>query len=98
LGNSFSGDSVWIAGRIGIVRECYSAVNTAPGAGQSFTYTLFKNGSATAMTWTISGAGAFSGNTLSNNVTVQPDDSLDIRLVTSAGAAAAKHRYFLTVE
>jgi hypothetical protein len=98
LANPFSADSVWIAGRIGIVRECYSAVTAAPGAGQSFTYTLFKNGSATAMTWTISGAGAFSGNTSSNNVTVQPDDFLDIRLVTSAGAAAAKHRYFLTVE
>jgi len=97
-GNLLSGDSCWVVGRIGVVRACFSAVTAAAGAGQSFTYTLFRNGVATAMTWNISGAGALSGSTSTNPITVQPTDSLDIRLVTSAGATASKHRYFIAVE
>lgn len=72
-----------------LIGECTGA----PGAGQTFVYTLFKNGSATGLTLTISGASTFQA--VSNATTVIEDvangSSYSVQLVTSAGAVAAAH-------
>ena len=96
--NIFSGDSCFVASRAGVVSELYCASIAAPGAGQTFVYTVMKNGVATSMTVTVSGGAAFSAATASNQVLYSPGDTLDIRLVTSAGAAATKHRFFMNAQ
>ncbi len=67
------------------------AVSVAPGAGQSFVYTLYKNNVATALTVTLSGAAAFQGS--ANATTVIEDipnsSAYSVQVVTSAGAAAS---------
>lgn len=65
----------------------------APGAGQSFTYTLYKGGVATALVVTLSGASAFQG---SANATTTIEDiannsSYTVLVVTSAGANVTNH-------
>lgn len=98
LANTNIFDSVWLANKIGVVREAYTAVVAAPGTGETFTYTLFKNGVATSMTWQIAGNASFAASTTGNPVAVAPGDALEIRLVTSASATATKHRYYISVE
>ena len=90
--------SVWVVSRPSLVSRIYAAVQSAPGAGESFTYTLFKNGIATSLTCTISGAAAFSATSNSPPVLVEFGDFLELRLVTSNSAAVTRHRYFVTVE
>lgn len=65
--------------------------DTAPGASQSYTATVQVNGSDTAMTLTISGAGTFNAETF-GPVFVTKGQAVTIKLVTSAGASAgARH-------
>lgn len=68
----------------------------APGAGQSYTYTLRKNSADTALTCTISGAASYSCSA-SGAVSYSPGDEFNIKVVTSAAAAAAPHRYNVTL-
>lgn len=66
---------------------------SAPGSSQSFTYTVVKNGVDQSMVITVSDL-ATGGSTISNPVTLSSNgDRLAIKLVTSAGAATAKHRF-----
>jgi hypothetical protein len=97
LANAFPDDSVWVSNKAGVLREFFAAVNVAPSGSETFTYTIFKNGDATTMTSAIIGDG-FSTSTTANPVAVAPGDTISIRLVTSASAAAAKHRYYVSVE
>jgi hypothetical protein len=64
----------------------------APGSGQTFTYTLFKNGVATALTVVLSGAGFQESSTATTVIEdVSNDASYSVQLVTSAGASVASH-------
>jgi hypothetical protein len=74
------------------------AVTVAPGAGQSFAYTLYKSGSATGTTITLSGASAFQGFAQAAAVyeDVGNNSFYTVQLVTSAGAAVSGH--FATVQ
>lgn len=97
LANANANDSTWVVTRAGVVRELYAAVDAAPGGVQTNTYTVFRNGVATLMTATITGAG-FLATSTANPFTVSPGDTLSIRLATSGAAAVAKHRYYLSQE
>lgn len=88
----FSNDAPYIVGRRSVVNNIYAAVNTAPGASETYTYTLMKNSVATALTFQISGASSYSGQA-SGAITVLPNDTLELRVETSSGAAYAKHRF-----
>lgn len=68
--------------------------STAPGAGESFTYTVVKNGIDTSMTVTVSESDQ-EGTTADNQVTCSTGDRISLKVVTSAGAATAYHRYSL---
>lgn len=61
--------------------------NGAPGAGQSYTCTLMKNGSPTSVTCTVSGAGVNSNQDITHQASYSQGDQFSIRIVTSAGAA-----------
>lgn len=68
-------------------------VTVAPGAGQTFIYTVYKNGIATGLTLTLTGAGVFQG--VANATTVVEDTAnnanYSVQVVTSAGAGVATH-------
>jgi hypothetical protein len=82
----------------GLITGFYAAVSTDPGAGESFTYTVYKNGVATAMTGAISGSGSFSVSVIANAFTVDPNDFVTLQLVTSAGAASSIHYFSIYFE
>jgi len=69
-------------------------VDTAPGAGQTFTYTLRKNLVDTALTGTISGAASYEVIAY-GAISVVDGDFITMRVVTSAGAASARHRGYI---
>jgi hypothetical protein len=79
------------------ILRLWIGVDTAPGAGKTFTYTIYVNGVATAMTGTISGASSY--NAIIYNTTpavLAPINStVSIYLTTDAGAATANHRYYI---
>jgi len=57
----------------------------APGAGKTYTYTLYKNGSPTAFTFTSTGAATFS-NSATGSVLYNAGDWLSLKIVTDAGS------------
>lgn len=75
--------------------RCVLDCNTAPGAGQSFTYTVRVNGGSTAVVGTTSGAGVFTATFTGGPVGINPNTDVDVQLVTSATAAAAVHRGYI---
>lgn len=81
--------------------SCF-VVNTsaAPGAGQTYTVTLRKNGVSTGLTGTISGDSSFGVNVCANGnwVGANSSDSIDLQVVSSAGAAAAIFRYSISLQ
>lgn len=62
----------------GIFSNLYVVLVTAPGTGTSFTFTLMKNGVATALTTTVSDT-ATTGNDTSHAVSVSPSDTVSIQ-------------------
>ena len=81
-----------------VVTGFYAAVSAAPGSGQSYTYTVYKNNVATSMTGQISGAASFSVLVTTNAFTVAPTDLVTMQLVTSASAALAIHFFAINLE
>lgn len=82
--------TVWRAPCAGTVVRLFVAPTNAPGAAQTFTYTLRKNFADTSLVATCSGAGAF-GATAYGQIVVGKGDTLCTKLVTSAGAAVTHH-------
>jgi hypothetical protein len=76
------------------VVKMYTATEVAPGAAQSYTYTLRKNGVDTAVTAASAGAASLSAQitTTVPQVIFAVNDTLTTKLVTSAGAAVTAHR------
>lgn len=93
----FARDSCWIVVKPGVVLSIWAAVSTAPGTGETFTYELWKNGASTGLSFVISGSGLV-GSATTPAITVTPTDSLELKLVASAGSAASKHRYFISLQ
>jgi len=72
---------------------CFTVINgTAPGAGQSFTYNLRYNSGATSLSGSASGASTFRTDVCSqaNAQVVNPGSTIDLQIVSSAGAAASQ--------
>ena len=70
----------------GTVKKFYVRLDTAPGVGSTNTFTVYKNGSATALTITVSNLDV-TGNDTSNSFTVAAGDKLAIFKDESAVAA-----------
>lgn len=83
---------------LGVVTGFRVAVTVAPGAAQTFTYTIMQNGVATSMTGAISGAASFQVIVNSNAFVVAAGDRITMRLVTSAGAALSLHNFAIVLE
>ena len=84
------GDAEFAVSVPGTLKNMYANSSGAPGAGQSFAYTLFKNGVAQTLTCTISDPDTAANDT-TNTVTVASGDKITIRCVTSATAATKFH-------
>ncbi len=69
---------------------------SAPGVGQTFTFTVRKNAVDTTMTGTISGNATFdTGEITTNPVSFSAGDSISIKCVGSAGSATTGFRGFI---
>lgn len=75
----------------GTLRNLYVVADAAPGAGQTFIYTVRKNGADDTITCTLSGAAATTGNDTTHTDSVAAGDTFDVKVVISAAAAAAHH-------
>ena len=80
-----------IAGKTGTITGFQISTGAFPGSGQTYTYTIFKNGSATAITGTITGGASNTISVTGGSVSVSGYDNFQLQLVTSAGAAATLH-------
>lgn len=86
----------WVTGTRYCVLFFDALTTSAPGVGQTYSYTFRSAGSDTAMTSTSSGSGQFEAIGYGPTKSVVLSGSSDfctIKLVTSATAAAAAHRY-----
>jgi hypothetical protein len=92
-------NSEWVPSTACRIVGFFVASASAPASGQSFTYTVVVNGVDTAMTATTSGASSFiAQNFTSTSIAVAKNNSITLKLVTSAGASATNHRgYIITV-
>lgn len=73
----------------GIVKGMWFSADVAPGAGQTFTYTLMKNGIATACTFQLTGAQRKGKSIV--QVVCADQDEICVRAQVSAGAEQANH-------
>ncbi len=71
----------------GHIKDLQAVMNGAPGSGNSIQFTLFINGSSTALTCTISGASATTAVDATHSVAVSAGDLVTLQLVTSAALA-----------
>ena len=71
----------------GVIKNLYVQLNAvAPGAGKSYTYTIMKNGVATALQVVISDT-ATSGSNTTSSVTVAAGDNISMRITPSGTPA-----------
>ncbi len=70
------------------LKNLYVWLNTAPGAGKSYTFTVMKNGVATTLVATVSEASQ-TGNDITHTVTVLVDDDLSLKSAPSGTPAAS---------
>ncbi|MER2250350.1 DUF2793 domain-containing protein [Methylorubrum podarium] len=85
------------AGRRGQFRSLRVVTQGAPGAGQSWTFTLQKLFTDTALTCTISGSGSNQAADLVNSAVFDGSDRWCLRIVSSAGAAPTTNILFSLV-
>jgi hypothetical protein len=76
--------------------RCIVLNDTAPGVGQTFTYTLRTvAGGSLGIVGTTSGAGQFQATFTGSFQGIAGNNDIDLQLTTSAGAAAARHRGYI---
>lgn len=73
----------------GTIKNLYVKLSTAPGAGTSRTFTLYKNGSATALTCTVSDA-ATTANDTTHSVSVAAGDEVSLESTLTGTPAASR--------
>ena len=69
------------------LKNMYVVAETAPGAGQNNTYTLFKNGVGQTLTATMADT-ATTANDTTNSVTFAAGDTVTVRVVLSGSSAS----------
>lgn len=77
----------------------YAGTIAAPGAGETFTYTLRRNAVDTAMAGASSGASSFSANAPSSTpqILFASGDFSSVKLVASAAATVTDHRGYVVL-
>lgn len=77
--------------RKGILSNLVVLATVAPGAGQTFVYTVRVNSINTAITVTLSGAVQITGADATDRVVVNVGDRIGLEVVTSAAATSTTH-------
>ncbi len=85
----------WVAPCDTHILEIVCAATAAPGVGQTYTYRATVAGAATGPTLVVSGS-TF-GGTLRLELSVLKGQTVDVQVVTSAGASGAEHRCAVTL-
>ena len=80
------------------VRNLYVRSTLAPGAGETYTYTIYLNGAPTAITCQIEGAVDVEADDLVNIVAVAAGDELTLEIAVSLNGVAAYHNYSFEVD
>lgn len=88
---STSGATVYVTPYDGKLVDVFVAVDTTPASGQTFTFTVYVNGSTTGSSGTISN-GSFN-TTITLDLTVSAGDRVSIRSVFSATSGSATPRW-----
>lgn len=82
----------------GVFDRLFARLTAAPGSGVTHTFTLMKNGVATALTCAMTGTGSGNGITfasdVTNSVSYAAGDTISLRQVVSGGTAAASQIKF----
>lgn len=83
-----------------VARNLHTSTGTGndPGVGNTYVYTIRKNGADTSITSTQSGAGSIASSDVSNEVAFAKADLLGMKLVTSAAANALPAQMALELE
>lgn len=81
-----------------VIRRMFTGSTVAPGAAQTFTYTFATGASNTPITTTHSGASQVAANDVVNEKEIQVGNNVEVRVVTSAGAAVTQHIAAVEVE
>lgn len=90
-------DAAMAPGRPAVISRIFVSSVAAPGVGQTYTYTLRKNGANTGLSAVLTGANnaaLMSGA----SVTYNANDLFDIALNTSAGAVVTRHRVTIILD
>lgn len=82
----------------GIIEAMFAHTSLAPGAGETFDYTLMLNGIAQGQACQIAGAVQQDNNDEANPILVVEGDLISIRVVTSLNAAVAVHSIALRTQ
>jgi len=67
-----------------ILDRIYARVTGAPGAGETFVFTIWVNGVGSILTVTIAGAIQVDNFSLANAIVVQPGDVITMEVISSA--------------
>lgn len=71
---------------------------SAPGTGESFVYTIMKNGSADPLLeTTVANANKSGGLSDATGISFSNGDEISVRLVTSASAAESRHTFSIKI-
>lgn len=90
-------EAIWIPLPACSMTTFYVASSVAPGTGETFTFTVYKDTVATAMSTTISGSGT-SASYNSSSITFSAGEKFSVRIVTSSGAQTAYLTYSVRIE
>lgn len=89
--------AVWIPLPALSMSAFYVASSVAPGTGETYTFTVYKDTTATAMTAQISGSGT-SASYSATTITFSAGEKFSVRIVTSSGAQTAYLTYSARLE
>lgn len=89
--------AIWIPLPAVSMSTLYVASSVAPGTGESYTFTVYKNTTPTAMTAQISGSGT-SASYSASTITFSAGEKFSVRIVTSSGAQTAYLTYSAKLE
>lgn len=73
--------------------QLYYRLDQGAGAGDTFTITVYKNGSATALTTGVSGAAQVDNSDLVNSVSFAAEDYLAIEIIGTGTPSGARHAW-----
>ena len=90
-------EAIWIPIPACSMTNLYVASSVAPGTGETFTFTIYKDTVATSMVAQISGSGTGASYSAST-VTFSAGEKFSVRIVTFSGAQTAYLTYSVRIE